>query len=115
MLPVVTGVLFLGRSNPIAMKTGLGAFFWPFDGLPTFLHPFGGKRAYGAFWGLSWGPFRLSTESLLGLSGVRGNSRAPVFSVIRGSQTRSCRAFAGAVRVGDAFYSGGGKGTERTG
>ena len=62
-------------------------------------YPFGGKRAYEAFKGLSWGFLRRANQSSLGLSSVRGNSRAPVLGVIRGSQTRLCKAYAFARRI----------------
>ena len=47
-----------------------------------------GKRRYEAFGELSWDCLRLSKDSLLGLSGVWGNSRARVLSRVQGNQTR---------------------------
>ena len=55
--------------------------------------PFYEKRRYGLFWGLSGDSLHLFTNFLLGLSCVWGNSRARVFSIIRGNQTRLCRAW----------------------
>ena len=50
------------------------------------------KRRYGPFWGFSWCPLRFSKKLLLGLSRVWANSRARILSIIRGDQTRLCRA-----------------------
>ena len=68
----------------------------PFPGLLTahqgLYSPFQGKRCYGLFWGLSGDSLYRFINSLLGLSCVWGNSRARVLAIIRGNQTRLCRA-----------------------
>ena len=61
--------------------------------------PFHRKRAYGPFESLFQGLSCCPNQSLLGLSSVRGNSRARGLSVIRGSQTRLCRTHVLAGRI----------------
>ena len=58
--------------------------------LPTAFH---GKRAQGAFQGLSRGFLGASTKPFLGVSRVGGNSRARIVARVWGNQTRLCRAY----------------------
>ena len=102
----VPGLLFLGRSNPLAVKFERRDLLRPFYGSPTPYYCFPWKTGVGGFLGPFPGLFRAPTKLLLGVSCVGENPRAPLAGCVRGKQTRLGRA----CGFFDAFYSGRGEG-----